>query len=216
MKTRNPLLGLLTFAFHDSSGGIVRALPLPLLLGIVGQIPGLEVLLTFFPFMAVSAAPYIVLMKSEGTPTWDRYQLAMPIKRNDIASIIYFNVLVASLIGLPLIGITWAVGHVIFGNTLAEVFVGGLPTLAFVYGSQLLATAFLYPIGSSRFGQRNKQSVFLGSIAFGVAAAFGLSTAGNILELSDIALFLVTIGVSGIAFIISLSITRAMFARMDF
>jgi len=216
MKKRNPILGLLMFAFHDAGGNIVRALPLPLLLGLAGQIPGLEVLLTFFPFLAVSAATYVVMMKSEGTPTWDRYLIAMPVKRKNNASILYLNVFIASLIGLPLIGVVWAAGYVIFGNTLADIFIGGLPMFAFVYGSQLLATAFLYPMGLSRLGQRNTQSVFIICLALGIAASFGLFAAGSALGLPDVARFLMIIGVSGAAFIVSLYIVRAMYAKMDF
>ena len=216
MKTRNPILGLLTFSFHELGGRLIRALPLPLLIGFAAQIPGLETLLLFFPFIAVSAAPYVVMMRSEGTPTWDRYQIAMPVKRKDIATILYLNVFIASLLGIPLIGIVWAVGYVLNGATLAMLFNGSIALGAWVYSAMFFSTALLYPLGLSRLGQRNTQSVFFGSLILGVAIAYGIFAAGNAIGLSDIALSLVILSVSGTAYIISLLITKAMFATMDF
>jgi hypothetical protein len=214
MKKRKPLLALMTFTFHDISAGLVYALMLALLAGVAAQLLDSPMLLIYFPFLAVGAAPYIVLMKSEGTPTWDKYVIAVPIKRKELASSLYLNVFAASLLGIPLVALVWALGYALNGSA-PVLLSSGFTNVANVYGLVFFMTAILYPAGSSRWGQRSTQAVFFGSIFFSSGIVFGLSVLGNNLGLSDIALSVMIVGTSGIAFIISLFITRAMFAKMD-
>jgi len=221
MKMRNPLLGLLTFTFHDVGRNILYILPLPLLLGIAAQILRIDALLVFFQLFAIGSAPYIVMMKvvamkSVGTLTWDRYQIAMPIKRKNVASIHYLSVLIASLLGIPIIGIIWMVLYVLFGSTLVETLNGGLSTMAAIYSMLLISASVLYPLILSQLGQRNAQGVFLGSVIIGAAVGSGMFGAGNAMGLTDTTLSLIIAGVSGIAFVVSLFITRAKYAKMDF
>jgi len=216
MNKRNPILGLMTFSFYDVGGNVLRALPLPLIIGITGVIFEVELLLMFFPIMAITNAPYVVMMKSEGTPTWDKFQIAMPIRRKDIASTLYLNVFIASLLAIPVIGIVWLVGYVVNGSTLAEILTGGFSMVGVMYGAVLLSTAILYPLGLSPFGKRNIQSVFFGSLLIAVAIAGGLFFAGSALNIPDVILPLLIVGISGIAFVISLFITRAMYTKIDF
>jgi len=216
MNKRNPILGLMTFSFYDIGGNVLRALPLPLIIGIVGVIFEVEFLLALFPFMAITNAPYVVMMKSEGTPTWDKYQIAMPVKRKDIASTLYLNVFIASLLAIPVIGIVWLAGYVVNGSTFAEILSGGFSVVGLMYGMVLLSTAILYPLGLSPLGQRNMQSVFFGSLLLAIAIAGGLFYAGNALNISAVVLPLLIVGICSIAFVVSLFITRAMFTKIDF
>jgi len=218
MKTRKPLLGLLTYSLHSASGSLALVLLVSLLVGIVALISGHELpLLQLFPLLGAGAAPYVVLMNSEGTPKWESYQIAMPIKRKDVASALYLNVFIASLLGIPIIGIVWAVGFVLNENMLAMILnSGGLSGVAFVYGVVFFTTTFLYPLGCTRFGQRSTQGLFLLSVMAATAATLGLSFIGNKIELSDAVLSLMIVGLAGIAFVISLFITRAIYAKIDF
>jgi len=186
------------------------------LIGIGSQIVEFDLLIIYFPIIAVGAAPYMVLMRSESTPTWDKYQIAVPIKRKELASSLYLNVFIASLLGIPIIGIVRVVGYVLNGGIFTEVLTSGYINIANVYGIVFFTTAFLYPLGLSRLGQRSTQGVFFGSIILSTAVTFGLYALGNNMGLSEAAQSLMVMGISGIAFAISLFITRAIFAKTDF
>ena len=216
MKTRKPLLGLLAYSFNSVIGSLMIVVLYALLLGVLAEITEAYFVAQLFLLNAVSAVPYIVIQKSEGTPKWESYLLAMPIKRKDLATILYLNVFIASLFAIPIMGLVWGAGFV-FDGTVMEVFLdGGFTTVALAYGSVLLLATLLYPIASTEFGNRNVQVIFFGCIFISIGISLGIFFGGRWLGLSDVVASLLTIAISVVAFVVSLFITRAMYSKMDF
>jgi len=216
MNTRRPLLGLLSFSFHSAKWSLALSLLASLAIGIFAIIREENALLFTFHYIAVGAAPYVVLMKSEGIAKWEQYQLAMPVKRKNLASILYLNVLITSLLIIPILGVVWGLGFIINPDTMPTIIQNGYIHIAFAFGFILLLTAILYPLGCSKLGEFSEQGLFfVGMAVSGVmlGAFFGIGIALG-LTLHVIALLIIII--PGIAFIASLYITRWLYAKIDF
>jgi len=216
MKTRKPLFGLLTFSFYSVMGSLIFVILYVLLIGVVAQITELDFVVQIFLFNATCAVPYIVIQKSEGTPKWEPYLLAMPIKRKNLATILYLNVFIASLFAIPIIGVVWGVGFIFNEVVMATILYGGFMTIAFAYGSMLLFAALIYPIGSTKLGQRNIQGLFFGCLIAAIVINVAILFGGRWLGLSNIIITSLCIAIAGAAFVVSLLITKAMYARADF
>jgi len=217
MNRRNPLLGLLIFSFHSASVSLALVLLLSLIKGIVA-IGLLEhfFIMSSFHYLAAGAAPYVMLMKSEGTAKWEQYQLAMPVKRKNLATILYLNVLAASLLVIPIIGVVWGVGFLFNQAAMHEIIQTGLINITFSLSFILLMTALLYPLASTKLGQFSEQGLFFIGMVFSGAILGALAGIGNALGYSWGVISLFVIIISVIAFIVSLCITRKQYAKIDF
>jgi len=216
MKTRKPMLGLLTFSYHSIIGSLILSISSALFMGIAAEIFENNIFVMFFLFSATIAAPYLVIQKSEGTPKWEPYLLAMPLKRKNLAAILYLNVFIASLFAIPVLGVMWGVGFIFNGFVTEAILAGGYVSIAVGYGAVLLMAALIYPIGSTKFGARNMQGLFFGCMIAALAINISILFGGQWLGLSSIVISLLSIGISGVAFVVSLFITKAMYAKIDF
>jgi len=216
MNNTKPLLGLLTFTFHAASSSLMLVLPLILLVGVVAQITEIALAVQLFPFMAVGAAPYIVLMKSEGTAKWEPYQIAMPVKRKHMVTALFSAIFISSLMWIPIIGAVWGVGLIFSDVVVESIFYGGYISIAYVYGTALLTAAIIYPLACTKLGQRSEAGLMLISMIAAVAILGGIAWLGYPLGLANSIVSLLIIAISGVAFIVSLFVTRAIYAKIDF
>jgi len=219
MKTRKPFLGLLTYSFHSISGSLILIQLFALLAGLTGiaaKIGGLDIILHSFPWMAVGAAPYILVSKSGSIEKWERYQLTMPIKRKDLATMLYLNVFLSLHLAFPVVGVVWGIGFIFQQASLYTLIHGWFPSIAYAYGTILLFTALIYPIGSTKLGGRSKDGLFFVCLVIAVAIVTPMTIAGRAMGLSNVVISVLVIAITGVAFVIGLLITRAMYAKMDF
>ena len=210
------MLGLMTYSFHEARGSLLLVLSLTLFAGIIIEITEFSLAVQTFLIYAAGAAPYVVIQKSEGTPKWESYLLAMPIRRKNLASILYLNVFTASFLMIPITGVVWLVGF-IFNNVVMEVFIdSGFIFFAIAYGAMLLFAALIYPISSTKFGGRSVHGLFFVCLFASVGANIAIFFGGRWLGLSDIFATLLSVSISMVAFVVSLFITRVRYAKIDF
>jgi len=217
MKTKKPLIGLLIYSFYSMGGSLAIVLSLSLLIGIVALISGNNLLMQAFTLTVFGAAPYVVLTKSGGTAKWERFQLAMPIKRKNLATSLYLNVLIALILELPVAAIVVGAGF-IFNEGMADLLrYGGFANFAFfVYGIALLFAALLYPLACTKLGGRNEQGLFFVCMVGAGAIVGAIAVVGSTLGLSDGTTSFLIVAVAGGAFIASYFITRMIYAKIDF
>ena len=215
MEKRRPILGMLVFSFHSVGGSIIYDLLLCLGLGILALFLGTNAMIQTFVMLTAGSAPFIVLMKGEGTAGWEQYQLAMPIERKNLAGGLYLIVFIATLLMIPIIVIIWGLGLVFNIVTFYEI-AQGLPGLSFVYGLVFWLTALVYPLACTKFGGKNESALMFTCLIAALAIVIGISTLGRVMGLTSGAISFLVIVISGTAFVVSLFITRGIYARMDF
>jgi len=216
MKTRQPHLGLLKYSFHSASGSLALTIVFALMVGIIAQITEIEIVLQLFPMYAIGSVPYIVMSKSGGIAKWEQYLLATPIKRKNLVTSLYLNVFIALLLAIPILGIVWSVGSIVNNKTLEFILLGNLSSISLVASIVLLMAALLYPIGSTKIGGRSEQAIFIICLIIATAIVAGFFMIGNNHGLSDGFLSLTSVSATGTAFIVSMFITRALYAKIDF
>ena len=216
MNKRRPLLGLLKLSISTISGSLILVLGFSLILGIAAQIFEEGIIMSLFPFLAMGAAPFIVLMKSEGTAKWEQYLIAMPVRRKDLATSLYLNVFVALLLGLPVLGAVWGLGILLHDYMSDLILQTGFTSVATVFSNFMLLAALLFPLGCTKLGKRSEQGLFLVCALIVVMVVGTFFAVGNNNGLSDGLMSLISIAVTGIAFVVSMFITRGIYSKIDF
>jgi len=215
MKRRSPLLGLLTFNYYSVRGSVGLDLLICLAIGVAAQILGHSGAMHLFVALVVTSAPFVVMVKGEGTAKWEQYQIAMPVTRKDLATSLYLNVFVAAVLGIPIIGFVWGLGFIFNETTFTLSIIQGI-NASFLYGFVLLTTALLYPLICTNFGKRKEATMMLICCVVAFAIVSAMSGAGNLIGLTSGVISLLIIAITGMAFIISLFITRAIYSKMNF
>jgi len=218
MKARKPLLGMLVFSYYSVGKSVIRNLLMWLVIGIIaviisqylGTIPLLQL------FMSVAgAAPLIVLMQSGGTAKWEQYQLAMPIKRKNLATILYLNVFMAMLMTIPVIAVFFGVGF-IFSEVTPATITQSLTNASFIYGYVFLLTAIVYPLACTRFGAQNETGLMYTCMVLTGAILIAMTVAVGRMGLTSGTRALLVISIAGVAFVVGLFITKAIYSKIDF
>jgi|GEM_PF-1667804 len=219
MKNRSALLGLLIYSFQSVRGSLIFILLLSIFIGAVGLVSGFSPLLNAFPFLAGGGVPYAILAKRyEDTSKWEQYQISMPIKRKTLATSLFLSVFISALLGVPILGAFWGIGSIFNSIGRAEFnLYGGLGSIALTYGFVLLFAALFYPMLCTSLGKRNKQGLFLACMLIATAIVTTIFITVDIAtSLTFSGILLLMIAITGLAFIISLLITREIYAKMDF
>jgi len=215
MKTRNPLLGMALFAIASHSSSLLLVLLFSLFLGVAGVISGNIQLLTLFPFVASGAAPIIVLMKYEGTIKWEQYLVAMPLRRKELVMSFYLNILIASLLGIPVIGVVCGVVYIFSPEMMGFLHIGWA-AVALTLSVILLLTALLFPLASTGFGQRRESGLSVVCLVVSCMSVGFFWGTCNAQGLQNDIVSLLSLAISFITFVASFFITRDMYSKMDF
>lgn len=205
MKNK-PLLGLWVYAFQGVKGSIALILLAGMATGVSMYFVEHNLLMQLFLFVVVAGPAYVIMLRTEGSSKWKYYLIAMPIKRKHVAVSWYFNVLIASLMGLPIGGVAWAFGVV--EHSFAP--------FAVVYGATLLMAAFLFPLTQTKLVKASEQALFFVCALAAALVAGAIYGAGYALELSDITLASSIVAISIVLFVISMLITQKMYSKVDF
>jgi len=218
MQKRRQMLGMLKFAYY----ALFASTAITLLWAFVH---GLMVLFiedvflinaTAFLILAIAGVPYVVLVKAGSADKWEQYQLSTPISRGHLAAFWYIKVLVATLLGVPIIAVIWGVGTIVNDFTVHTFIHEWLSPIAYAFGAILIFTALLFPIGSTKLGSKVKEGAFFVSMAASGGIIAALAVASNTMGLSHVLGSLFVIVVSCVSYIVSMLITMRLYAKMDF
>jgi len=218
MQKRRPMLGMLKFAYYALSASVVLTLLLAFVYGLMALFMKdvFMVNVTTFLFLAIGGMPYVVLIKAGSADKWEQYQLSTPISRGHLAAFWYIKVLIATLLGVPIIAVIWGVGAIVNDFTVYTFVHEWLSPIAYAFGVILIFTALLFPIGSTKLGGKVKEGAFFVSMAASGGIIAALSVAGNTIGLSHVLVSLFIIVVSCVLYIASMFITMRLYAKMDF
>ena len=217
MRTVYPIKGLLRFYYYAQSGNIAAFTALCLVLAAVAVITGNRFVYNSFFTFVVAGLPYIIIISMGGKeyPKWERFRIAMPIKRGDLASAQYLCILLASLVGLPLAVLvavlTFNIHEIDYNLTIA------LINILAVLAMPLIFSGILFPLGTTKFGENKQETFFF--ICLAVTVGFTvilMPQIGNWLGWADGIAPLVTFAVALVVFVGSYYITRRIYAKQDF
>ena len=104
MNARNPIKGLMIYSFHSASGNLTIIFLVCMVMAVGLLITGNGQIYFWLGVMTIDAPVYVVIagIAAKNGATWKRFQLAMPVKRSDLVSLQYLQVVIASIIGIPL------------------------------------------------------------------------------------------------------------------
>jgi len=216
MKTRYPLSGLLKYSFHSASGSLAVILISCLAVGILLIITEHHLIESIFSVIAFGGFAFVVIMKSEGTSKWEQFQIAMPVKRKDVAIIPYLSIFLASSLGIPIFFMILGVRFFLSGEPIGLMLSAGFAFQSTILSTTLLTAALLYPLACTKVGSRSESGLLVICTIFAIVINGTILVGGNNLGLSDTVVTLMNLTVSGAAFIVSLFITRAIYAKIDF
>ena len=211
MNERSQIKGLLIYSFHAASGNLAI-----ILIAFLGMAAGLLItgngyIYLYFGMIAINAPVYAILSTLGKTRAiWERFQIAMPVKRSSIVSLKYLQVILASLIGIPLFTViaamTFAMHEGYPDFSIAEI--------SPYFSISLLMSAFLLPLACTKIGENRQDSLFL--VCFFVAFVIVQPLMGTRLGIPRNTAALLVFAISAIAFIISIPITKRLYSRKDF
>ena len=198
MVRKNPIHGLLLYSFHSAIGGVISAILLSVALGVALLYTGNDLVERFFGLVAIGGPAYIVIVSMGGKTggRWERYQLAMPVRRCDIATSQYLLVLLASLIGFPLfimvLGVNTLLNGVSAGATLASTVTSALPFVSM----PLVFAGLLFPLACTPMGEEREEGLALICLVAGALYMSIMPWIGQSLGLSSLMTTLLTVGIS--------------------
>jgi len=131
-----------------------------LVAGIISIFVEFDLLHNLYPMIALGFAPYLLLMKSEGTASWEKFQLTMPIKRKDLATSLYLNVLFSSFVGIPILALIWGIKLIMDWGFLDFILSTGLVVAMSVFGALWSMTGLLYSLAYTKLGKASEQALF--------------------------------------------------------
>jgi len=216
VNKRNPLIGLLKYSFFSMNGSLVLVILVGLSLGILSIfIEYYVIYVAFLPLVVFGGPAHIIMSKSEMTSKWEQFQVSMPIKRKDIATVPYIIILLALLSGIPVSTLISVIHFVLRENTM-DFLMRSFANTFLIVGTVLLTAALFYPFAYTKFGNRSRKG--LGFVCLIVAALVNLLIilGGKGLLISDGVIALLNIAISGSAFIISLFVAREIYTKIDF
>jgi len=208
--------GLLLYSVYAHGKLVALILFGALIAGIVSIFVEFDLLHNWYPLIALGAAPYTLLMKSEGTANWEKFQLTMPIKRKDLATSLYLNVFFASFVGIPVLALIWGMKFVMDANFADFILNVGLVTAMSVFGALWSMTGLLYSLAYTKLGKASEQALFIVCFIASAALVGALVGAGSALELSGIVTSVLIAAVGMAVFLVGLFATRRLYAKMDF
>ena len=216
MKTSG-LKGLLIFSYYRLSRSVALILLLSLGLGILMLLFPNAITNLAFPMMIAGGPSYIVLTKAGGIAKWEKYLVSLPIRKKDVCTTLHMEVLLTSLVGLPIILLIEGIRFWHFTASEEGFFLGGYAMYyVMVYSVVYFATAAMTLLSETPVGQKSEQAVFLVGSLIGAVLAAGLSFGLDQITDSVVLIALLIVGISLVVFLISLFVLRYLYVKNDF
>ena len=209
-------MGLMLYLWYYSGGKFLILNIQAVAWGIAFLIWGNPILHFLFGMNAIAGATFI-LIASMGNKEidWERFQLSMPVRRNDLARSQYLSVLFASLVGIPIYVIFTGLSSIFHQDvyfTLNTVFINIAPFLSIPY----ILGGLVFPLYSLPALERLYEGLFPALVLVAAALPQIAVVAANHWGWSMIAASSIMLAVSALIFIASYFIYKKLYAKMDF
>lgn len=217
-KNTSPQIGLRIYLFHSVIGSLMIVLLMTIAMATALLISGNPLVYSLFVGIGIVGPPYVVLMSMGGSkyPKWERFQMSMPIKRSDLVKSQYFNMAIASTLGIPIVTIVTVISYQmhsqLFGGNLVSALIGICAHVAV----PLIMLGLLFPIASTRLGEGREEGVTFVCFLLAFAMPLLISMASNRLGLSEWMPPLISFGTSMVIYLVSYAVTKGLYAKMDF
>ena len=224
MKEKNVIMGLMMLLFHSASGNLLVTLMACTVLSTIFLITGNPSFYMFFVILTVVMPLYTIITSIAGgylskyTSKWERFQIAMPIKRKDVISSRYLCMLIVSIVGIPVFVIIMSIGialHQNLSEIIGKIISSTVSIFSISFGVSILLGALFFPLTCMKIGENKRESLafacMLGALGIiGLVSWLGLS-----MHISQYTISLFRIAVSVIAFILSYLFTKNLYEKLD-
>ena len=216
MSTKSQIKGLMIYSFHAESGNLAIILLVCLVMAVGLLITGNGQIGFWFGVLTINA-PVFTVISGMGAKTgvmWKRFQLAMPVRRSDLVSLQYLQVIIASIIGIPLFMVITSLAF-----TLHEGYPDFSVAESFIRISQflpmsLLMAGLVFPLANTKIGENRQEAISI--TCFLISAMIVQPLMGTRLGIpGDIAALLV-FAISATTFMISFAITKRLYSKKNF
>lgn len=224
MQSNKTIIGLIMFLFHSASGNISITLMASSIVGVIFLVTGNSVFHTFFILMVVLMPPYSIIISIAGgyvsrySTKWERFQLAMPVRRADVTLSQYSCMIIASLVGTPFIVIITGMAialHESLSEIAARVVSSTVSNFSISIGVVLLLGALFFPITCMKISKNKGESLAFVCLLLALGIIGLLSWMGFSLNLSQYTISLIRMIVSIIFFVFSYRVTQKLYGKLD-
>ncbi len=224
MSEKKPILGLMIFMLYATSGNLSITLMACSILGILLLITGISTFHTFFIVLTIVMPPYSIITSIAGgyaskySSKWERFQSAMPVKREDVTISQYLCTFIASTIGIPFIVITVGISivlHESMAEIAGQVVSSTISIMSISLGIGLLLGALFFPLTCMKISKNRGESLAFVCVTVSLAIIAFLTWAGAYMNLSQYMTSLLRIAVSMISFILSYLLTKNLYGKLD-
>lgn len=224
MKSNKTMIGLIMFLFHSASANISITLMSCSIIGIIFLVTGISNFHVFFILMTIVMPPYSIITSVAGgyvsrySSKWERFQIAMPVRREDVTSSQYLCIIIASLVGTPFIviitGLTIAL-HENLSEIVDKVISSTVSIFSISIGIVFLLGALFFPLTCMKISKNKGESLAFVCLFVAIGMIGLISWAGFCMNLSQYTISLLRITISIIFFMISYLITKNLYVKLD-
>ncbi|MCL2773049.1 MAG: ABC-2 transporter permease [Oscillospiraceae bacterium] len=224
MKKNKPIKGLILYNFYSASYNILLIFAMFLLIGILliaaEKITGnLYYYSSLYPAIILVGIglfswTFMLSSKKDSASKWNRFQLAMPIKRSDVITSKYLGQLMMMLVGIVLTAIFTGLFfglHLLYWKDFVRYSFSYVPLSI---GIALVSCGLFYPI-TYTVGENREEgfSVISMLVAGGINAL--ILWIGHTANLSQIVNAIVCVAISAVIFVVSYAIAVKIYAKKD-
>jgi len=224
MKRNSPIKGLMLYAFHSASGNIALLTVGCLLMGffisagldrIVTAAGNTILYLSFTGLLIMIISSSLLVSASKDTASkWNRFQLAMPVKRTDVIASKYLGHLLMLLIAIVVAGITIGIGIVLHENLRESVIENLHIVISVGIVPSLIACGLFYP-AIYTIGENKEEALFIVCLGGSMGIMLFFRWIGNAIGISQNIITILCAAVSVILFVASYVAATKIYAKKD-
>lgn len=212
------------FLFHSASANISITLMACSIIGIIFLVTGIFGFHTFFILMTIVMPSYSIITSIAGgyvskySSKWERFQIAMPVRRKDVVFSQYLCIIISSIVGIPFMVIITGITIALHENLLEivdKVVRSTVSIFSMAFGIVLLTGALFFPLTCMKISKNRGESFAFICLLVAMGIIGLVSWAGVSMNLSQYTISLLHIAISIISFIFSYFITQNLYEKLD-
>jgi len=224
VKANKKIIGLIMFLFHSASVNTLIILMACSILGIAFLVTGITAFHTYFIILTIAMPPYNIITSIAGgyaskySSKWERFQIAMPVRRDDVTFSQYLCITIVSIVGIPFIGIIVGISvaiHESLSEIVDRVVSSTVSIFSISIGIALLLGALFFPLTCMKISKNKGESLVFVCLIAALGIIGLVSWAGFSMNLSQYTISLLRVAVSVIPFIFSYLLTKNLYAKLD-
>jgi ABC-type transport system involved in multi-copper enzyme maturation permease subunit len=217
MKRISLVKGLILYSYHSAIGNIAIVSAICLVVGILLVITGDSRFLNIFISLGITlmSCSLMYCVQKDKSSKWNRYQLAMPVKRSDVIASQYLGHLIALLYAIIFTGTFSYISIVLHKDILTMFNENALSIIPLSIGASLVSCALFYPFVPALDANGGESLIFVCMLIACCINAF-IYWLGHKAELPQGINAALCIVLSIVFFIISFIITIKIYAKKDF